>query len=84
VIPDIEELSRFRREGAWTFQSLLDLLGRRGRPCLNLGPGLLERLGTRDLGELAGGRKHYNAEGYRMIAEVVFDHMQAAGLRPRP
>jgi hypothetical protein len=83
VLPDVEELERFRREGAWTYQSLLDALEERGLPCLNLGPGLLESLGTRDLRELAGGRKHYNAEGYRMVAEVVFDHMAAEGLVPK-
>jgi hypothetical protein len=84
VIPDVEELGRFRREGTWTYQSLLDLLAEKGLPCLNLGPGLLERLGSRELRELAGGRKHYNAEGYRMVAQVVFDHMAAEGLLPRP
>jgi hypothetical protein len=80
VLPDIEELERFRREGTWTYQSLLDLLDERAVPCLNLGPDLLERLGAREPRELAGGRKHYNAEGYRMVADAVFGHMKSEGL----
>jgi hypothetical protein len=84
IIPDGKDLEYFRAHGAWTYQPLVDALrAQDGIAVLNFGPGILARLGERSPCEVVNRcYDHFNAEGYRMLAEIAFEHLRALGLVP--
>jgi hypothetical protein len=61
-----------RRTGRWPDQPLADALAREGVAVIHAGPEMLRRLGGREpctlFTQCSG---HFNARGYRMLAEVV-------------
>lgn len=85
VIPDGKDLDYFRAHGAWPYQPLIDeLAGEHGIEAYDFGPGLVARLGERSHCEVINRcDDHFNAEGYRMLAELAYEHLQDRGLLPR-
>ena len=78
IIPDGKDLFYFRAHGVWTYQTLIDdLRSEDGIEVLNFGPGILARLGERSPCEIINAcYRHFNAEGYRILAELAFEHLR--------
>ena len=85
VIPDGKDIEYRRANGAWAYQPLLDLLAADGIEVLDFGPGILARLGERSpCAVINRCYEHFNAEGYRMLAEIAYEHLIARGLVAPP
>lgn len=84
IIPDGKDLLYFREHGAWPYRPLIDELRTRdGIEVLDFGPGLIERLGERSPCEVVNEcYNHFNAQGYRMLAEIAYAHLRERGLAP--
>jgi hypothetical protein len=87
VIPKATDLVYHQKTGRWVYQSLLDTLGARQLPYWHVGDDLLLRMGTRSVkdfyvnGNLGA---HPNAEGNRIMAEVVYDRMRRSRIVDAP
>jgi len=81
IIPDGKDLEYFRAHGAWSYQPLLDDLGADGIAVLDFGPGILARLGDRSPCAIINRcYDHFNAEGYRILAQLAYEYLTARGL----
>jgi hypothetical protein len=79
LVPMGPDFAYARRTGEWADQPLADALAREGVAVIHAGPAMLRRLGGREpctlFADCAG---HFNAAGYRMLAEVAAEGMRAA------
>jgi len=81
LIPIGADLLHARRTGRFPDQPLADALHARGVRVVHAGPAFLKRLGDTDPCTLFRDcRSHFNARGYRMLAEVVAEDI--ARLKP--
>jgi hypothetical protein len=77
VIPTELSLQFFREEGHWPYEPLMDELRHQEIEVLNFGEGIIRHLGTNDIHTLFKNiSTHYNEEGYRILAEIAFDHLR--------
>jgi hypothetical protein len=87
IIPNGSDFEYRHAHRRWVYQPLLDRVRGAGLDVLDVGEGMLERLGGRDPCALfADGRceGHPNAEGYAILAQVVKAHLVRRGLVPDP
>jgi hypothetical protein len=85
IIPNRFDLAHYQSRGEWVYQPLMDRLAQLNVPVLNFGPGLLDYLGQRNPDEIFSYQginfgAHYNPEGNRALARVVYDHLVERGL----
>jgi hypothetical protein len=82
VIPDSKDLEYFRANGAWTYQPLIDDLARiDGIEAFDFGPGILRALDGASPCEIFNRcYDHFNARGYRIVAELAREHLKRSGL----
>jgi len=76
IIPTGKDLIYFLEHGVWTYQSLIDELSLYGISALNFGEGIMSRLNNRDpcvLFDICS--RHYNEEGYEILAMVAYEHL---------
>ena len=77
LIPVGADLLYARRTGRWIDRPLAEALRSRGVRTIHVGPDMLQRLGSRDpctlFSECHG---HFNPEGYRLLAEIVFASLE--------
>ncbi|MDX1383335.1 MAG: hypothetical protein R3190_06795, partial [Thermoanaerobaculia bacterium] len=71
ILPSRDDLEFARREGRSTYAPLVAALEAQGTPALDLGGGLLARLGSRPTAEIFARRGHYDEEGNRIVAELM-------------
>lgn len=86
IIPIGSDFEYYMRTGEWVFQPLIDELAARGVDAFNPGPGMVERLSGRDICELVTGERctgHFNAMGYSLLADEVYDELQRRGFLSR-
>jgi hypothetical protein len=77
VIPAGQDLLFFRKKGNWPYQPLIDELRHQEVEVLNFGEGIIAHLGTNDVRSLFTKLPgHYNKKGYRILAEIAFDHLR--------
>ena len=87
IIPTGMDLEYRREHGRWVYQPLLDRVRRSGLEVLDLGDGMLERIGARSPCAVFGDEGcsgHPSEEGYAIMAQVVKAHLEARGLVPHP
>ena len=85
IIASGHDLHYYQTHGIWTYQTLLDRLQDRGLPVLDAGPEMIKRLEGREMTEIfTRGHigAHHNAEGYRLLADIVYDHLVKERLVP--
>ncbi|MFZ5452666.1 MAG: hypothetical protein ACOZF2_12495 [Thermodesulfobacteriota bacterium] len=89
LVPTFYDQLYFQKHGRWVYQEMLDYLGREKINYLNLGPGILAYLGSRYPGDIfQGPGGHFTEEGYKLMAQLVYDKMSALlghdlpGLKP--
>ncbi len=87
VIPTGMDLEYFRADGRWSHSPLVERAARSGLEVLDIGPGMLERIGDRDpcvVFTKEGCSGHPDEQGYAIVADVVYEHLEASGLIPDP
>lgn len=87
VLPTGRDIADFRARGVWSYAPLAAELDRRGLAWLDAGVAIERRLAGRDPAEIFGGGdlgRHFNEEGYRLLAEIVHEHLVASGAVPPP
>ena len=90
LVPVGRDFQYVMRTGRWPDQPLADALRRAGVPLIHAGPPMLTRLKVEDPCHLFHDcSAHYNARGYRLLAEVVAERVgsTAKGVgasRPKP
>ncbi len=73
-----------RETGKWPDQPLADSLRGRGTDVIHAGPEMLRLIGDADPCSLfADCSAHYNARGYKLLADVVVDGMRRRGIDPK-
>ena len=86
ILPTPAVVATYRRTGTWVYDELLRALAARGVEVVNLGADMLARLGDRSLCELLvrpdSCTGHFDADGNRLIAEIVAEQLARRGLRP--
>lgn len=81
VIPTGQDLEYFVETGEWSYQPLLDAVAAQGIDIINFGDGIMERLEGRNECEIfTNCSGHFNAEGYRYIADIVYEELEKRGL----
>lgn len=81
IIPTGLDLKYYQRKGFWVYQTLVDELNKIGIKPVNIGPDMLAHLGNRDPCVLFRRcSSHYNAEGYQVLANLVYDHLKGLGI----
>ena len=80
IIPIGPDLAHYRKVHQWFYQPVIDSLERNHVAYLNVGPALLEYLGTRDHHELFNQGGHFNNEGYEVLAKIVFRYLVSKDL----
>ena len=80
IIPIGPDLAHYRKVHQWFSQPLIDNLERNHINYLNVGPAILEYLGTRDYQELFSQGGHFNNEGYEVLAKIVFRYLVSKDL----
>lgn len=76
LVPIPPDLLYFQKHGRWVFQEMMDDLSREEIKYLNLGPGILTYLGSRDPCELFRDCKgHFTEEGYELMAKLVYNYL---------
>lgn len=76
LVPIYPDLVYFKKHGGWVYQPVMDDLSRDKITYLNLGPGILAYLGSRDPGEIFNHRYgHCTEEGYKLIAQLIYNKM---------
>lgn len=72
VIPTAQDLMHHRKTGEWTYASLLDTTRALGTDVMDAGPAILDALGEEPPSSIfLGGDGHFNAEGNRILAQVI-------------
>ena len=69
-----------RKTGLWSYQALLDRLAKQALPVLDLGPRLEAELAGRETADFFEQTGHYNEQGNRFVARVVYEYLQARQL----
>jgi hypothetical protein len=88
IYPHPFDLAYKQRHGAWPYQSLMAELDAAKIPYFEAGAFLLKVLGGRDPSEIYAPldpeevARHPNAEGYRLHAEALYQHIVQRGLLP--
>ena len=78
LFPTAESIEDFRAGEGWLYQSLMDKLDQLDIPYLNIGEGMVARIGDRDACEFYYRCiPHANAEGSKIIAEIVQEYLAA-------
>lgn len=80
IIPIGPDLAHYRKVHQWFYQPVIDNLERNHVAYLNVGPALLEYLGTRNHQELFNQGGHFNNEGYEVLAKIVFSYLVSQDL----
>lgn len=80
IIPIGPDLAHYRKVHQWFYQPVIDNLERNRIAYLNVGPAVLEYLGTRDHQELFNKDGHFNNEGYEVLAKIVFRYLVSKDL----
>jgi hypothetical protein len=73
----------YQRSHRWVYASLVSFLSQSGVEFLNMGECLLPYLDWRDPRNLYG-VSHFNEEGNRLTAEIIFSYIQGKGLLASP
>ena len=82
VIPNLMDLRYFEVTGTWLHKPLLEELEKREIPFLDAGQALFSILQGRDEQSIYAPGNHFNEEGNRLLADIVYDALVARGLRP--
>ncbi len=85
VLPTGLDLEHYLAHARWTYRPLLDEMEKRGMPVLNAGPPLLAKMSGRTLASFyvdAHPGAHFNADGNRVLAEVVAAHLRTTARHP--
>jgi hypothetical protein len=78
IIPNVHDLKYFRKNGRWSYEPLIAALAERGFNFIDFGPILHRVIGLSDPCDFTAEScyGHFNARGYEIIAQGVFDHLQ--------
>jgi hypothetical protein len=82
LIPTLMDFEHHARTGEWIYAPLLDDLRGTNVPFFEVGPAILEKLGSRPLASIFAPQNHYNDAGNRLLAEVIFDEISRRGPAP--
>ena len=82
LIPTGLDLEYARDHETWPYEPLVDELADREFPVLDAGPLLIEKIGNRPIEDYFVGdtSHHFNREGNRLLAEIVYDYLVGRGL----
>lgn len=83
IIPVADDLKYAQQKGIWPEQTLVDGLTDMGISTIHAGPAILDNLNGSDpctLYQPCNG--HFNAIGYKLIADIVSDKIRTSGIRP--
>jgi hypothetical protein len=80
LLPMRSDLAWAQRTGRWADQPLVDALAAAAIPFVDAGPGVLARLGDRELDGLFAVDGHPNADGYAVLAAALEDGLARLGL----
>jgi len=80
VIPYMNDIDYFLENGKWCYQNLLDIMQNKNIEVLNVGEEILEILKNGDNNRLYAGEGHFNAEGDKMLATIIFNHLKENNL----
>jgi hypothetical protein len=81
IIPDGKDLEYARAHGAWSYRPLLEDVARDDIEVLDFGPAILSRLaGASPCTIVNRCYDHFNAAGYRMLAEIAHEYLTTHGL----
>lgn len=75
IFPTRSSYRWFRKTGKLATGALADRLIASGIPALDLTQPIAEKLGERNYRQILGGGSHFNAEGYRFVAEIVHTYL---------
>jgi hypothetical protein len=79
VFPGPDDFPFFRQHQRLVYEPLLQNFDKHGVDYVDLGGEILSRLGNRNYQEifLAGRYPHFNEEGNRLVAHIVYDYLSS-------
>lgn len=81
IIPDGKDIEHYINHQQWSYQTLIDDLNKDGIEVLNFGPGILQKLNGRNPCDIINDcYNHFNAEGYRIVAEIAYEYLKEKNL----
>jgi hypothetical protein len=84
IFPTNEDFNFYYQNNKFVYQPLIDELQKEHIEYIDLGSGILERLGGKNYMELFSGEKyfHFNKEGNRLVAQIIYDYFTAKNYCP--
>lgn len=76
IIPFSSDFDYFRKSNEWCYQSLLTLLETNNVEVINLGAEIEKELRGKDQSYLYAGEGHFNANGDKLIAKVIYEYLK--------
>ncbi len=79
IIPNAHDIHYFNETGKWTYAPLVDALAKSGIETFDFGPKLIAKLNDKNVCELMEAKLcygHYNATGYRLLAELLDEYLR--------
>jgi hypothetical protein len=79
IIPNAHDIEFFHKTGRWTYAPLIDSLTKTGIETFDFGPQIVRKLENRnvcDVIEKSSCYGHFNAEGYRILAELADEYLR--------
>jgi len=83
IIPYIGDFQYFENTGVWSYALLLERLRENGVRVINIGEKILEKEPNVLLRELYAGEGHFNAQGDKLMAQIIFDYLKEHNLLSR-
>jgi len=79
IFPTHEDFEFYYQNHKFVYQPLVHELEKMHVEYIDLGSGILKRLGGKNYMELFSGEKyfHFNKEGNRLVAQIIYDHFTA-------
>jgi len=79
IFPTNEDFRVYQRDGKFAYEPLLHELTKAHIEYIDLGTELLKRLGDKPYMDIFSGEKyfHFNEEGNRLVAQIIFDYFIA-------
>ena len=85
IFPTHEDFGFYKENHILVYQPLIEELEKKKIEYIDLGAGLVQQLGERNYLELFLGGKyfHFNEEGNKLVAQIVYDYLTAKNYDPR-
>ncbi len=80
IIPTVLDLEYYQKNKKWPYESLKYMLSNGKIEFIDAGPGFMEYLGGRNPNVLFVARHHFNSDGERVLAGIVYAYFKNSGI----